>query len=392
MRRSIRRLVAIVTCAPTPLVMTLCAATVMSSATSLARSREPERVVFVLQEETPAAGVLRTFDRMEAQLGELELDISAVYLPREASLQRQAERAAKVASVERAKAVFWFEQSSGGEVRVYALHALSGRVFARDVSLRGDTTAQREELSIVLRAAIQALLDGSLELGKPLLVVPPETVPQSTEKRERAPAIRAPVSNAPKAALVAERLEAWRFAVALGYIGSSIAEDFDWQSGVVVDLVFRVPHTFRASLGTGYAMPTTIRGAGADALVSRVPIEARLGVERAFGPGTLTLEAGPLLDVWQRRTTVRSEALVPTAPRTTLRWGSVLGLRVEAPVLSAVSCFLSLEAQWLPSEHALSVRSSQGEQQEQTRNLRPQIGTGVIFELGSEEKNRGQAE
>jgi hypothetical protein len=370
------------------------AGTLMTPATAVARAHEPDRVVLVLHDASPAAGVLGTFDRMHEQFGELDLDISAVDLPRVESLEGQAERAATIAAAERAKAVFWFVEVTHGVIRLYALHAASGRVFARDVALRGDATAQREQLSLVLRAAIPAALDGGRTLGKPVWVVPPEVSARSGTKQEGELSSDGDEANDTDAALVAadERAEPWKLAVALGYIGSSIAEDLEWQSGAAVDVICRAPRAFRASIGAGYAAKTTIRGAGADANVSRVPIEGRLGVERALGPGNLTLEAGALLDIWRRRTRVRSDALVPTAPSTTLLWGGVLGVRVEAPLTSGVGLFLSLEAQWLPSDYALSVRSSQGEQQEQARTLRPEIGTGLVFELGSGENDRGRAE
>jgi hypothetical protein len=390
MRRSVRRLVALATCARSFVGMTSFVAAMTSSASALASAEEADRVVFVLHDGSPEAGVLRTFDRMQAQLGELELDISAVYAPRVDSLQSQAQRAAKIAAAEHAKAVFWFAEGVHGVLRVYALHALSGRVFARDVVLRGDTTAQREQLSVVLRAAIPAVLDGALDMGKPLLVVPPDAMarPSANPEGESSPG----ATDVDAAAEDAERSEPWRVTLALGYIGSSIAEDFEWQSGVAGDVIFRVPRAFRVSAGAGYAAKSTIRGVGADANISRVPVVGRLGVERALGPGTLTLEAGVLLDVWQRRTSIRSAALVPTAPSTTLLWGGVLGVRVEAPIVSRVGLFLSLEAHWMPSEHALIVSSPQGEEQEQTRSLRPQIGTGLLFDLVSGEEYRGQAE
>ena len=355
-----------------------------------ANEHEPDRVVFVLHDESPEAGVLRTFDRMQAQLGELELDISAVYAPRVESLKGQAQRAASIAGAEHAKAVFWFADGVRGVLRVYALHVASGRVFARDVALRGDTTTQREQLSVVLRAAIPAVLDGALDLGEPLLVVPPDAAARASATQGSPAADE--VSDEDGSGGVAERRESWKLGVALGYVGSSIAEDLEWQSGVAGDVVFRVPRAFRVSAGAGYAAKTTIRGAGADADVSRVPIVGRLGVERALGPSTLTLETGVLLDVWQRRTSVRSEALVATPPSTALLWGGVLGVRVEAPIVARVGLFLSLEAHWLPSEHALSIRSAQGEQQVQTRSLRPQLGTGLLFDLVSGEEYRAQAE
>lgn len=367
--------------------------TLMTPATAVARAHEPDRVVLVLHDASPAAGVLRTFDRMHEQLGELDLDISAVDLPRVESLEGQVERAATIAAVERAKAVFWFVEGMRGVVRLYALHAASGRVFARDIALRGDATAQRDQLSLVLRAAIPAALDGGRGLGKPVFAVPPEISARSSAKQNgELPTVEADAEDTEAAPIdTDERPESWQVAVAIGYIGSSIAEDFEWQSGGAVDLIVRVPRAFRASVGAGYAAETTIRGAGADALVSRVPIEGRLGVERALGPGSLTLEAGALWDIWRRRTRVRSDALVPSAPSTTPLWGGVLGVRVEAPLTSGVGLFLSLEAQWLPSDYALSVRSSHGEQQEQARTLRPEIGTGLVFELGSGENERGQA-
>jgi len=395
MRRSPRRLVGFTASARryAAVVLTWFAGTVTSPAAAVERARDPERVVLVLHDESPAAGVLTTFDRMHEQVGELDLDISAVELPRVESLDDQAQRAATIAAAEQAKAVFWFVESAPGAIRVYALRAASGGVFARNVALRGDAAAQREQLSVVLREAIPAVLSGKLGWGKPLLVL----LPAETSRSSASPV--ADLSTSGTDAMDADAPpvdpippEPWKVEVALGYIGHSIAEDFEWQSGAAADAIFRMPRAFRASLSAGYAATTTIRGPEADARVSRVPIEARLGVERGLGPGTLTLEAGAILDVWRHRTSVRGDLIAAPSPSTTLLWGGVLGVRVEAPLASRVGLFLSLEAQWLPADYALSFPSAQGEQRVPTRTLRPEISTGLVFELASGEKPRGDSE
>lgn len=393
MRRSLRRLVALSTSACRYVAFATWFATLTNPAQAIERAREPDRVVLVLHDESPAAGVLKTFDRMHEQFGEVDLDISAVDLPRVESLDDQAQRAATIAAVEQAKAVFWFAEDAPGVIRVYALHAASGRVFARDVAVRGDSTAQREALSFVLREAIPAVLSGQLAWGKPRLVVPPAIAHGHSAPLESdwsTGEADARDTDAPSPEPVPP--EPWKVTVALGYIGHSIAEDFEWQSGAAADVIFRMPRAFRASLGAGYAANTTIRGPVGDANVSRVPIEARLGVERGLGPGTLTLEAGAILDVWRHRTSSRSDAFVATAPSTTLLWGGVLGVRVEAPLVSRVGLFLSLEAQWLPADYALGFHSARGEEHVQTRTLRPEISTGLVFELAAGKPVSGDSE
>jgi hypothetical protein len=337
---------------------------------------DSDRVVFVLHESSPAASVLRIFDGLQGQLGELELDIDAVHLARPEKLDGQARQAAEVAGQRGANAVFWFA-SRGRNVRVYALHVPSGRVFARDLELSGDSTLKCEKLAVVLRAAIPAVLQGEPELGEPLLVVGPE--PDGAEPEPEASAVaRAQESFSARDTRPHLRL-------AIEYSGALVAENA-WQSGVLGEVMVDVEGWVRAGLSAGYSAPTTLDGAEADAAVSGVPIAARIGVWHRIGWATVGLEAGALAEAWHRRSIVRADTLEPTAPSTTWRLGGTLGARFEVPISSMVVLFVLGEAQWLPSPHTLSVKSEQGVQRLPTHELRPRLALGTTFNLHPRDK------
>jgi hypothetical protein len=352
----------------------------------VAQPGDRDPVVFVLHDQSPAAGVLQAFDSMQGQLGELELDISAVHVPRLATVSAEARRAAQVAEQRRAAALFWFERRAEGSLRIYALHVPSGRVFARDVALAHDATVQREQLAVVLRAAIPAVLEGGKDLGEPLLVMPPEPTVQQSRPLP-------PPSPSPEAAAVGGDDEPMRLRAAMGYAGWAIAPDASWQSGISGELLLDAEGWLRGSLGAGYAAPTTIEGNGADAIVTRIPIVARLGVAHSIGRVAIALEAGPLLEWWHRRTVVRTDALEPTASTTRWRLGAGLLGRFELSVGGRLGLYVLAGGDWLAAPHEFTVRYEQSEQKLATYVVRPHVGLGATFDLlpparvGDDEEN-----
>lgn len=340
----------------------------------IAQPGDRDRVVFVLHEQSPAVGVLHAFDSMRGQLGELELDISAVHVPRLDAVSKQARRTAQIAEQQRATAAFWFERRTGDSLRVYALHVPSGRVFARDVALAHDATVQREQLAVVLRAAIPAVLEGGDDLGEPLLVVPPEPTVRPSRPLP-------PPSPAPEIVADGGEDEPVQLRTAVGYAGSAVAPEASWQNGVSWELLLDAGGWLRVSLGAGYATPTTIEGSGADAIVTRIPIVARLGMAQSIGRVGIGLEVGPLFEGWHRRTVVRTDALEATA--STMRWrlgGQLLG-RFEFRVDGRLGLYVLAGGDWLPAPHDFAIRSAQSEQELTTYAVCPHVGLGATFDL-----------
>lgn len=346
----------------------------LSHGVAFADDRAPARVAFVLHEHSAAAGVLLTFDSMRGQLGELELDIVPVRLRRLEPLSAEARQAADLARQQRALAVFWFEPQDGNTLRVYALQAATGRVFARNVVLGGHAIAQREQLAIVLRAAVPAVLGGGNELGEPLLVVErdvPTKLPPSP-----------PMSAAPPAAAVVQRpAPPPRLRAATGYAASTLAEGAAWQHGVSAQLVLDAMGWLRASAGVGYAAPVSIAGNGASATITRIPFVASAGVQRDLGRVRVGIEAGPLVEAWHRRTIVSTDSLQPTEPSTVWRFGVALAVRLEATLASRVGLYVIACGEWLTPTHRLTIQSAQGEETIATRSLRPHIELGLTFDL-----------
>ncbi len=345
-----------------------------TSGVASAEHGTPSKMVFVLHDQSPASGVLQTFDRLQGQLGELEIDIETVHVPRLEEFPEQARQAAHIARGSRAVAAVWFEARTAGTLRIYALHAPSGRVFARDVSLGDDATVQREQVAVVLRAAIPAILSGGSELGKPLLVVPRDLPVEAPSP----PPLSAPKPD-DRASREVER--AARLRAAVGYGGASVASDANWQSGVSAELLLDARGWLRGSLGAGYAAPTTIRADQADATITRFPFVARVGITRSLGSPVFGVEGGPVLEAWHRQTSVHSDRLRPTAPSTAWRFGGALAARLDMSLSSHVGLYLLLEGQWFPGPHTLTIESEQGEQKITTRSLRPQVGLGLLFDV-----------
>jgi hypothetical protein len=253
------------------------------------------------------------------------------------------------------------------------LHAPSGRVYARDVILSDEATVQREQVAVVLRAAVPAVLSGGAELGAPLLVVPLEP---SVDAAPSLPAV--PSSPDP---VVREHGRSTRLRAALGYDGTVLARDANIQHGVLAALVLDAGAWLRVGLGAGYAAEASIRGDQASAIVRRFPLFAKVGARWSAGGPVIGVEVGPVLEAWHRRTAIHTGRLQPTEPSTVWRYGGAVSTRAELGLGSHVALYLSVEGQWFPVPHTVSVESERGEQRIETHSVRPHLGLGLLFDI-----------
>lgn len=377
--------------------------TVLAVRSAVADSGAP-RIVFLLNDPSQLVGVLRAFDIVVGQLGELNLEVRVLHGPRPETIRAQARKAGREATLQQARAAFWFTAETDGSIRVYTLHAATGRVYARTVELVGDAAVQREQLSVVLRAAILAVLEGGFELGDPLLVAEPHAseadspadrrnlgenqqrglVTEKPRASEKPPASQAtvPVPSPAEDALspaAAALLPALRAGIA--YSGSTLGGTSYWQNGLLAELVWNVTGALRTSIAAGYVFPAEVSGTGASAAISRIPISARIGGGIPTGPMILGLEAGLLVEAWHRTTQVQSDTLQPTDPTTVWRTGGTVAGRLEVPVTGGVGLYLMGGAQWLPFPHRLSIQTVDAEQQLAIAAVRPHGAVGVFFGL-----------
>ncbi len=327
----------------------------------------------MLDDPSTASGVLRTFDRLQGQLGELELEIETVHAAVRAELPEQARQAAELARKTRAAVAIWFEARAAGTLRIYALHAASGRLYARDVKLSDEATVQREQVAVVLRAAVPAVLSGGAELGAPLLVVPREP------SVDAAPSL--PEVQSGPDPVVREHGRSTRLRAALGYDGTALARDANIQSGVLAALLVDAGTWLRTGLGAGYAAEASIRGEQASAIVRRVPFFAKVGARWSAGGLVIGVEVGPVLEAWHRRTTIHAGRLQPTEPSTVWRYGGAVSTRADLDLGQRVALYLSVEGQWFPVPHTVSIESERGEQRIETHSVRPHVGLGLLFDL-----------
>lgn len=351
------------------------------------------RIVFLLNDPSPPTGVLHAFDSIVRQLGELDLEVRVIHGPRPASIRAQAQQARREATLQHARAAFWFTTESGGSIRVYALHSESGQVYSRSVELEGNTPVQREWLSVVLRASILAVLEDEEALGEPLFVAEPHDSESDASNTTEAPSISVPDATTPERSAneaspsptraVPSPLVPPPLRVGIAYSGSTLGGTSHWQNGMLGEVVWNLTPLLRTSLAAGYVFPTEVAGNGASAVVSRFPITARLGAGFPAGPVSLGLEGGVLFEAWHRTTRVQSDALQPTDPTTVWRAGGLIALRVEVPVSSAFGLYLVTEGQVFPFQHRLSIRRAEAEQPLAISSVRPHWILGVFSGLPS---------
>jgi hypothetical protein len=272
-----------------------------------------------------------------SQLSEIPVQVEAV--PSEsASLAANTERAREIDQAREALAVVWLDQR-GSRVAVFFYEPRQARLYSRQFAMSGSASAASEEIAIVLRSAVGALLEGGT-VNLPELQVPdaPNLARTSEMKAATAPALTAE-NPAPRGPYVLGRV---------GYFGTLYSADTSWQNGLGVSLVLQ-PETQYWFLGVGYvflpALEVTEKGASFE--LRRHPSEIFSGVRMNLGPVWFIAEGSLIWDRVERTTTEVTDLLAPTPDSTRSQWAVSTRLGAELPLGSYVRFNFAVGAEFL---------------------------------------------
>ncbi len=325
--------------------------------------QQPLAVVFVRAATATALAAgrgtpadLAGFDAVEGQLRELALLVVAVPAIDDQALASQAFRAAELARQHDAVGTVWFREGDDRQLRVFVYDAKHRQVTSR--LLAGADTAAKEEVAVVLRSAILALMAGQATALEQVTLRPAPA----------APAVLMPKLQPPKKQ---------RLLAGLAYVATSYAAG-TFQHGLQLLAAGEV--TSRALLGLQFTWfeQSRLTGAGASAQLQRFPLELFLGY--AFVEShqlRVFAENGFQLEVVRRTASITDARLEATPPQSRVRFALAPRLRAAFEAASSLLGFAALGADITTDRYDYVVHSSGGSVRLATRNLRPRLDAGL---------------
>ena len=199
----------------------------------------------------------------------------------ETSLATRMQRAQALAAQHAAIAVFWIDTEPDGRWFLHMMDVQDERVVVRQIDASGERrTAAIEAIAVMTRGS-----NARADRGHPGVA--------GARARTAAPA-RARAGRGPR--------HSTRFALWLGYTGTSFAPEVPWQHGATLGASWLGPRPFYAGLSFTIAPTVELSGNGLAApfSVQRTPIAAHFGYRHVAGRVALDGELGVIYERWYR--------------------------------------------------------------------------------------------
>jgi hypothetical protein len=192
----------------------------------------------------------------------------------------------------RALAAVWLDQTSSDYVTVYAFDPQSQRLGMRRLPRRSQADAD-ESVAIVLRATVEALLEGR---EAPLEAVALPTQPPQAESSEPGPR---PTRHE-------------RGTLRTGYVGVGFA-DRSIEHGASFGASLSLSRLLHLGLGYAIVQPAELATSQTRITLLRRPLDAFMGLSIKLRGFELHLDAGGSFDFRERRTEVTDASLRPSS-------------------------------------------------------------------------------
>lgn len=284
-----------------------------------------------------------------------------------ATLEDSAKAARSLSERHGAFAVVWLD-SGDGVVTVFLFESKGRRLRARRVLVSGSAEAAAEEVGVVIRSAVSALLEGA-EVSMPEIPVPvaAEVKPVSPPAPAPAPA---PASQ-----------EEARLRLSAGYLGTLYSLDAAWQHGVAASVTlrpFEIP--WFIELGYGFLPPLELSAAGVRSELERHPCELGVGLELGLGRFRIATEALFIVDFTTRRTTRADEPLARAPSESRTLYAGSLRLRGALPLAGGLAAYAAFGAEFLLNRFDHVVRSADSPEPSITQlAARPRADIGLSY-------------
>ena len=332
-------------------------------ATSLARMAPAHA-----EQATPAVApsskpivVLAGGDAMAAQLRELAVEVVAAEAMGKLTLASQAFRAAELARAHSALGTVWFGTDDRAQLRVYVYDAKHRQLTSRTLS-RSDA-AVREEVAVVLRSAISALIAGEATALDVVTIPPPAPAPAPSPPRPRRAEHRVHVL------------------AGLGYAGTTYASG-TFQHGAQLLVAARLTSRVLVGADGVWGQAAKLSGAGAEAVLDRYPVELFAGYGFADNPRFHAyVEAALQLELVRRTTRITDPRLQPEPVRDRFRFAVSPRLRSVFEPTKSWLVYAAFGADITTDRFDYVVQSASGPVRLTPRSVRPRLEAGVVFRL-----------
>jgi hypothetical protein len=228
-------------------------------------------------------------------------------------LATSARQAPKLAAAGSALGVVWLDERAPGVV-VYFYDAVGHHLYARQVDASGSPTSMAEEIAIVLRSAIGAVLDGNV-IAMTEVPIPAKELGEPVE----------PAPRAPPPARDSER----RAQLRLGgsYVGTVFSRATPFQHGARAALALTLPSSpWYVGVGYSYFPALHLVRRGIRVQLDRHPGELVGGLELRVASAYVTVEGAVIGDRLVRSAASDDTELVATS--SSARWLWALSTRL----------------------------------------------------------------
>ena len=338
-----------------------------------ARAHAGQRIVLLSDRDTPGVAQDETEAELwlatRAQLAEVGVEIVFVR-GTSGSLSNRVQRAREVASSATTLAVVWLERRTDSVI-VFFYTPRGPHLYSRRLAASGAPAAAEEEIAIVLRSAVSAVLEGGdVDMAEVAL---PEPAPS--------PKAAAPPRPAP---VVETRRETGLLRVGLGYVGTLYALDTDWQNGATLSLSIQ-PRGVRWFAGAAYTYfpPLTVAELGTETEIRRHPGELFGGFELELEPLWFIAEGAFIGDSVERSTPNVSDMLLANPDSQRWLWAVSTRLGCAVPVGARARLFFTVGAEFLLNrfDHVVSSGAAGSEPVVSPMLARPRVELGALIGL-----------
>lgn len=322
----------------------------------------PSRVVLLGAKNPGDAAALWLSAR--AQLS--DVDVETVEAVAEgATLEDSAKEARVEADRHGALAVVWLEPREG-VVTVFLFESKGRRLRARRVLVSGTAEAAAEEVGVVIRSAVSALVEGA-EVSMPEIPVPVEAAPKLAPPPPASPP--EPTPEEPR----------WRLAA--GYVGTLYSLDAAWQHGLAASLSVRpFDSPWFVELGYAFLPPLELSAPGVRSELERHPCELGVGIELGVGRFRVATEALFIVDFTSRRTTRADEPLARAPSESRPLYAGSLRLRGALPLAGRAALYAAFGAEFLLNRFDHVVRGADSPEPSITQlAARPRTDVGLSY-------------
>jgi hypothetical protein len=338
----------------------------------------PERVVLLTKEQRSEA-----LDEIDGQLlvaakGQLaEIGIDVVLMPgARDSLASNAQIARKIAVTSPTLAVVWFERRANTLV-VFFYDPAGPRLYSRQFAASGAPAAASEEIAIVLRSAVNAVIEGGA-VGMAEVRLPEPQAEQPKPLREKKPKAK-PLADEPGTDSRADAM----LRIGASYVGALYAVGSAWQSGGALSLSLKPPEgLWFVGLAYTYFPALTIDELGTQSEIRRHPGELFAGVEIRLVPIWFVAEGALIADLMERSTERVRAGLTPTADSQRWLWAFSTRIGGAVPLADRARCFFTVGAEFLLNrfDHVVETEGSATTVASPMR-ARPRIELGLLVGL-----------